>query len=57
MADAAHAFGAERKGKKCGLAVVFTCFALLAVKYLTTAEGGAVVWRYDIGLDDDWLFM
>ncbi|MGI6549648.1 MAG: DegT/DnrJ/EryC1/StrS family aminotransferase [Syntrophomonadales bacterium] len=34
----------------------FTCFSFHAVKNITTAEGGAVVWRSDIGLDDDWLY-
>lgn len=56
MADAAHAFGAERRGIKCGQAADFTCFSFHAVKNLTTAEGGAVVWRSDIGLDDEWLY-
>jgi len=56
MADAAHAFGAERKGSKCGQVADFTCFSFHAVKNLTTAEGGAVVWRNDIGLDDEWLY-
>jgi dTDP-4-amino-4,6-dideoxygalactose transaminase len=56
MADAAHAFGAVRKGVKCGLAADFTCFSFHAVKNLTTAEGGAVVWSGDVGLDDEWLY-
>lgn len=56
MADAAHAFGAERNGLKCGQVADFTCFSFHAVKNLTTAEGGAVVWRCDIGLEDDWLY-
>jgi dTDP-4-amino-4,6-dideoxygalactose transaminase len=56
MTDAAHAFGAERKGMKCGQVADFTCFSFHAVKNLTTAEGGAVVWRNDCGLDDDWLY-
>jgi len=56
MADAAHAFGAKRKGKKCGQVADFTCFSFHAVKNLTTAEGGSVVWRNDNGLDDDWLY-
>ena len=55
MTDAAHAFGAERKGMKCGQVADFTCFSFHAVKNLTTAEGGAVVWRNDLGLDDEWL--
>jgi dTDP-4-amino-4,6-dideoxygalactose transaminase len=56
MADAAHAFGAERKGQKCGQAADFTTFSFHAVKNLTTAEGGAVVWRNDLGLDDEELY-
>ena len=53
VADAAHAFGAERKGKKCGQAADFTSFSFHAVKNLTTAEGGAVTWRPIEGVDDD----
>lgn len=56
MTDAAHAFGAERKGMKCGQVADFTCFSFHAVKNFTTAEGGAVVWRNDCDLDDDWLY-
>ncbi|WP_143315059.1 DegT/DnrJ/EryC1/StrS family aminotransferase [Clostridium sp. HBUAS56017] len=56
LADAAHALGAERNGIKCGQAADFTWFSFHAVKNLTTAEGGAVTWRNDIGLDDDWLY-
>jgi dTDP-4-amino-4,6-dideoxygalactose transaminase len=56
LADAAHAFGAERKGMKCGQVADFTSFSFHAVKNLTTAEGGALVWRGDIGIDDEWLY-
>lgn len=56
MTDAAHAFGAERKGRNCGQVADFTTFSFHAVKNLTTAEGGAVVWSNDIGLDDEWLY-
>ena len=56
MTDAAHAFGAERKGKICGQVADFTCFSFHAVKNLTTAEGGAVVWRNDLGLEDERLY-
>lgn len=56
MADSAHGFGAEHRGRKSGQAADFTCFSFHAVKNLTTAEGGAVVWRNDIGLDDEWLY-
>lgn len=56
MADAAHSFGAVRNGRKCGQVADFTCYSFHAVKNLTTAEGGAVVWRSDIGLDNEWLY-
>ncbi|MFJ7856144.1 DegT/DnrJ/EryC1/StrS family aminotransferase [Peribacillus frigoritolerans] len=56
MTDAAHAFGAERNGMKCGQVADFTCYSFHAVKNLTTAEGGAVVWRNDLGLDDEWIY-
>ena len=56
MADAAHAFGAEQKGLKCGQVADFTCFSFHAVKNLTTAEGGAVVWKDVPGLDNDELY-
>lgn len=56
MADSAHGFGAERKKLKSGQVADFTCFSFHAVKNLTTAEGGAVVWRNDNGLDDEELY-
>ena len=56
IADAAHAFGAVQKGKSCGQVADFSCFSFHAVKNLTTAEGGAVVWRNDIGLDDELVY-
>ncbi|MED1204709.1 DegT/DnrJ/EryC1/StrS family aminotransferase [Heyndrickxia acidicola] len=56
MTDAAHAFGAERRGMKCGQVADFTTFSFHAVKNLTTAEGGAVVWRDIFGLDNEWLY-
>ncbi|MEB6548872.1 DegT/DnrJ/EryC1/StrS family aminotransferase [Heyndrickxia sporothermodurans] len=56
MTDGAHAFGAKRNGLKSGQVADFTCFSFHAVKNLTTAEGGAVVWRNDNGLDEEWLY-
>jgi dTDP-4-amino-4,6-dideoxygalactose transaminase len=56
LTDAAHAFGAEKNGEKCGQVSDFTTFSFHAVKNLTTAEGGAVVWRNDLGIDDEWLY-
>jgi len=38
--DAAHAFGAEYKGKKVGAISDFTCFSLQAIKHITTGDGG-----------------
>ena len=38
--DAAHAFGAEYKGKKIGTIADFTCFSLQAIKHITTGDGG-----------------
>ncbi|MBU3877042.1 DegT/DnrJ/EryC1/StrS aminotransferase family protein [Faecalicatena sp. AGMB00832] len=59
MADAAHAFGAEREGRRCGQIADFTCFSFHAVKNLTTAEGGAVTWSHavtDVGIDSEELY-
>lgn len=53
MADTAHAFGAERKGKKAGCIADFSSFSFHAVKNLTTAEGGALTWRTIPGVDDE----
>ena len=51
VADGAHSFGAYRGGRKSGRFADFTSFSFHAVKNLTTAEGGAVTWREDLGLD------
>jgi len=56
MADAAHAFGASRDGKMCGEIADFTSYSFHAVKNLTTAEGGAVVWKKIPGFDDEWIY-
>lgn len=56
MSDAAHAFGAKQNEKQCGEIADFTCYSFHAVKNLTTAEGGAVVWRKENKLDDEWLY-
>jgi dTDP-4-amino-4,6-dideoxygalactose transaminase len=42
VADAAHSFGAEYKGRRCGALADITVFSFHAVKNLTTAEGGAI---------------
>lgn len=56
LADAAHAFGGEYKGRRCGSVADFTCFSFHAVKNLTTGEGGAVTWREHHGVDSDALY-
>lgn len=56
MCDAAHAFGAEQEGKKCGEVADFTSFSFHAVKNLTTAEGGALTWKNIPGIDNEWLY-
>ncbi|MCL2061649.1 MAG: DegT/DnrJ/EryC1/StrS family aminotransferase [Firmicutes bacterium] len=45
IADAAHSFGSEFQSIRAGALADFTCFSFHAVKNLTTAEGGAVVWK------------
>ena len=55
-ADAAHAFGASRKGEMVGAIADFTAFSFHAVKNLPTAEGGALTWRSIPGISDDELY-
>lgn len=55
-ADSAHSFGAKRNGKMCGEIADFTTFSFHAVKNLTTAEGGALVWRSIPGIKDDEIY-
>ena len=56
LADAAHAFGAVRHGKKAGSIADFTSFSFHAVKNLTTAEGGALTWRDRDSIDNEALY-
>ena len=56
IADAAHSFGAKKDGKMSGEHADFTSFSFHAVKNLTTAEGGAVVWKNIDGVDNDELY-
>lgn len=56
VADAAHAIGAEKNGKRCGEFADFTSFSFHAVKNLTTAEGGALVWKDIEGVDNEALY-
>lgn len=45
--DAAHALGAEYKGKKVGAFADMTCYSFHPVKHITTGEGGAVTTEND----------
>ncbi len=56
QADGAHSFGASRNGIPSGSLADFTCFSFHAVKNLTTAEGGAVVWKEREGIDSEDLY-
>ncbi len=55
-ADAAHALGASKGDKTVGSIADFSAFSFHAVKNLTTAEGGALVWRNIDGVDNDDLY-
>ena len=48
-ADDAHAYGAQWHGKMAGSIADFSSFSFHAVKNLTTAEGGALVWHLPFG--------
>lgn len=56
IADAAHSFGAYQNGRRSGSIADFTSFSFHAVKNLTTAEGGAVVWKNIDSLDNDGIY-
>lgn len=56
IADCAHALGASRHGKMAGYVADFSSFSFHAVKNFTTAEGGAVTWNPNLGLDDEALY-
>lgn len=56
IADSAHGIGASYCGRNAGTVADFSCFSFHAVKNLTTAEGGAVTWRNDLGLDNDEIY-
>jgi len=56
IADAAHSFGSVYRNRKSGMAADFSCFSCHAVKNLTSAEGGCIVWQKKEGLDDERLY-
>lgn len=53
LADAAHSFGSSRDGILSGAYADFSCFSFHAIKNLTTAEGGAILWKPVPGVSDD----
>ncbi|KYC44960.1 MAG: UDP-4-amino-4-deoxy-L-arabinose--oxoglutarate aminotransferase [Candidatus Methanofastidiosum methylothiophilum] len=60
LADSAHSFGAKYKGKTIGTQADFHTFSFHAVKNLTTAEGGAIVFnkktlKNGLTLDDEFV--
>lgn len=56
LADSAHGYGASRSGRMSGECADFTSFSFHAVKNLTTAEGGGLVWRDIPGVDNEELY-
>ena len=56
LADGAHSFGANYRGKMSGEVADFTSFSFHAVKNLTTSEGGAVTWRNINGIDNEEIY-
>ena len=56
VADGAHSFGAIKNGKPSGSFADFTNFSFHAVKNLTTAEGGASVWKTIDGIDNEYIY-
>ena len=56
VADGAHSLGAVKNGMKAGAFADFTNFSFHAVKNLTTAEGGASVWKNIDGIDNEYIY-
>lgn len=56
IADCAHAIGASRHEKMAGCVADFSSFSFHAVKNFTTAEGGAVTWNPELGLDNEEMY-
>ena len=56
LADAAHSFGSNYKGKKIGSVADITSFSFHAIKNLTTAEGGALAWNLPNNFDNEQIY-
>ncbi len=56
LSDSAHSFGAYYKGKRAGALTDISVFSFHAVKNLSTAEGGAVVFNLDSPFDNEEIY-
>lgn len=56
LADSSHSIGAKYKGKHTGSLADVTVFSFHAVKNLTTAEGGAVIFNLPEPFDNDEIY-
>lgn len=56
LSDSAHSFGAIYKGKKAGVLTDVSVFSFHAVKNLSTAEGGAVVFNLEAPFDNEAIY-
>ena len=56
LADSSHSIGAKYKGKHTGSLTDVTVFSFHAVKNLTTAEGGAVIFNLPEPFDNDEIY-
>lgn len=56
LADGAHAFGASQNDIMVGNIADFTAFSFHAVKNFTTAEGGAITWKANLGINNEELY-
>ena len=56
LADSSHSIGAQYKGKRTGSLADVTVFSFHAVKNLTTAEGGAVIFNLPEPFDNEEIY-
>ena len=56
LADSAHSFGSDYKGKKIGSVADITSFSFHEIKNLTTAEGGALTWNLPGNFDNEEIY-
>ena len=56
LADSAHSFGSNYKGRKTGSVADITSFSFHAIKNLTTAEGGALTWNFSENFDNEQIY-